>query len=55
MMGDAANSAHEAAMQDKELQETLRLACPNVIKNCEWFINDDWLYECKTCGMMTDT
>jgi hypothetical protein len=55
-MGDVADDAERAAEREEELREVLLSVCEQTPKgkNCIWDINDDGLYECQTCGKVTD-
>jgi hypothetical protein len=54
-MGDAADDVCRDMEHAVEMRAALRKACNQKTAGaCRWFVNDDSLYECRSCGKVTD-
>jgi hypothetical protein len=56
-MGDAADDVYASLEFEMTARATLLRICPlksSKTKKCRWEVNDDSLYECRTCGKVTD-
>lgn len=55
-MSDLSDDAFDATLRDEEARWVLRQACGHKPEHrkCEWSINEDGLFECSACGVVTD-